>query len=96
MAYNGWTNYATWAVNLWLTNDEYSESNLRQMVEDTNSLAHRVDLADALKQYVEDGMPDLGCTLYADLMTAALGDINWWELAEAAIDAYNDEENEAA
>jgi hypothetical protein len=30
--YNGWTNYPTWCVNLWLDNDEYSQAESHELV----------------------------------------------------------------
>jgi hypothetical protein len=30
--YNGWTNYPTWAVNLWLSNDQASDEATRELV----------------------------------------------------------------
>ncbi len=30
MSYNGWSNYETWNVSLWLNNDEGSYRELRQ------------------------------------------------------------------
>ena len=30
--YNGWTNYSTWCLNLWLSNDQGSYDNLMEIV----------------------------------------------------------------
>ncbi len=81
--YNGWTNYETWNVNLWLTNDEGSYSMVREMaVRCADTETSRADLADELKALVEEMMPDLGASMYADLLGAAISSVNWHELAE--------------
>jgi hypothetical protein len=70
--YNGWKNYPTWAVNLWLANDEglYHErrARARQVIADANedemvtkgywtvAEAQRYRLADSLKQWVTDDL----------------------------------------
>jgi hypothetical protein len=32
--YNGWSNYDTWLVNLWLMNDEHNYNSFRRLDED--------------------------------------------------------------
>ena len=68
--YNGWTNHATWAVNLHITNEEGSDSYWREEAEahSRQSMACREDssftwqerarfsLADALKEEITDGI----------------------------------------
>jgi hypothetical protein len=77
--YNGWDNYATWATSLWLDDGEY----LEELVSNAGSLSAG---ADAIKEYVEslyyDGGNELPNGLFSDLMTYALGQINWYEIAE--------------
>lgn len=34
--YNGWTNHATWNVNLWLTNDSAFYTRMMSILDDTN------------------------------------------------------------
>jgi len=77
--YNGWPSYETWLVFTWLTNDPLP-------YEDCVSLAKSVDdahaAADALRDYVEELSPLLGeASLYTDLVTAALGRVDWAALA---------------
>ena len=86
--YNGWSNYETWAVNLWLNNDEGTYHDLRDMARHARS---EQDLAGQLKAYVEDLMPDLGSTLASDLLSAALSEVDWYELACSYLE---DEEGE--
>lgn len=83
--YNGWTNYATWRVNLeifdgidprdmgWLDLDNY-------------------DFANALKEYaneaIEMGVPE---GLALDYARAFLSNVNWYEIANNMAEAYEDE-----
>ena len=78
--YNGWTNYETWCVNLWLTNEEYSASQLEQLVDsDDDPLSKRSRL-----QYwvVEDfGVLDIE-GMAGDLLGMAFERVNWQEIIE--------------
>lgn len=71
--YNGWSNYETWCVNLWLTNEQsgqlYWQEQARtaralapesEQVKDgiwTEEQAARFSLADKLKNEIEEGNP---------------------------------------
>lgn len=77
--YNGWTNYATWCVNLWLTNEPDSEETLRMLAQMAASLGFR---ADRIEGYVRDSLPLDGASLATDLLQSTLGRVNWREIAE--------------
>ena len=99
--YNGYNNYETWLVALWIDNDQcYSEdvqTLARQYAGDSNRYAS------ALKEYVED-MPDVSKAIetggmVADLVNSTLSDVDWYELATMYMDEYyenqeNDEREE--
>ena len=75
-AYNGWTNYATWVVNLWLTNEEYTEEGLRMAV--------RYGGHEGLKDYVDELLDDSGIdsgTMWYDMIRSCLSDVDWREIA---------------
>ena len=77
--YNGWPSYETWLVFTWLTNDPVTYEDCASLVKLADD-AH--DAADALKGYVEDLSPLLEeASLCTDLVTAALGRVDWVALA---------------
>lgn len=88
--YNGWFNYETWLVNLWFDNDgmseywrECAESLLKHSDRDDAILA----LSDEMKEHVEDGNPCKDqASFYADLMNAAISEVNFWDIAEHYFD----------
>lgn len=79
MAYNGWSNYATWIVSLWVLDGlrDYS----------TNTIGGPID-AEQVRNFVEEilemEMVSLPKGLISDLINATLDNINWQELADAA------------
>ena len=96
MSYNGWANYATWAVALWVDNDEglHNHRNWLVKVSRREGETRRVWLADALKEWVEEMMPELQ-GLAGDLLTHAVERVDWMELAKAWVeDAVEDEDED--
>ncbi len=81
--YQGWKNYPTWAVNLWLSNDEGLYHATVARVEAAKDEG-RVEVADTLKAWVTlDLAPDLGASFAADLLGYALDSVDWFEIADA-------------
>jgi hypothetical protein len=91
--YNGWKNYPTWAVNLWLSNDEGLYHQALDIARDVK--AGQIDgqsdpnfgrgvLAASYKAWVRDDLaPDLGASFAADLLGYALDEVDWLEIADA-------------
>lgn len=106
--YNGWTNYETWNVKLWMDNDEGSYHHFTELAQDCYDAAEveksftreeraALNLADALKDEFQEACPDLGASCWADLLSAALSEVNWYEIAEHLIEEVDkDEEIDAA
>ena len=81
--YNGWTNYDTWAVNLWLTNDHSTDKFLTEVVlskqekwEKAEELKHFVESSESMEKVFEDA------SLASDLLGSALEDVDWLEIIE--------------
>lgn len=86
--YNGWKNYPTWAVNLWLSNDQglYTDVfSLVQQIHDDEDNTYRAEVADAIKDYVWDELPDMPASFASDLLMHAFGQVDWFEIADAWI-----------
>lgn len=94
--YNGWTNYETWCVNLWIGNEEgssnYWDDRAHEVATDakadtpfTRKERAMLDLSDELKDTIEESAPEIE-GLYADLLNAAMGEVNWYEIAEGLLE----------
>ena len=85
--YNGWTNYETWLVNLWITNDsaeyEYwldaARTEREQWLGDRPIAVCAARLADAFENNATDALGESGPL--RDLLFAALDAVNWHEIA---------------
>lgn len=97
--YNGWKNYETWSVSLYIGNDqstqEHWHARARKLRDNpppndvwTVEERSRFALADELKEAVEDGSPlNDSPSLYADLLNAALESVDWEEIAAHLLQA---------
>src|SRR3990167_1963773 len=100
MTYNGWSNYETWAVKLWLDNEE---ADYRYWIGETDSIARGntsrgaaiSDLAEMLKREHEEALPELS-GFAANLLTSAFRKVEWWEIAKALIDDWAEENPDQA
>lgn len=74
--YAGWENYETWAVALWIQNDEFMWHTISDVVQYSD------DLPAAVKECIWSFYDDLELQgLFADLLTASLERVNWREIA---------------
>lgn len=99
---NGWTNYETWVVKLWIDNDQglqafwdQSARNRRDNPPQSDVLTPAESALYALENDLktqheegqhEEGQP-LNANVYADLLNASLGRVNWREIAQAIMES---------
>jgi len=97
--YNGWTNYATWRVQLELV-DDYVQGMFEgedDWLKEQKEMSIR-DMADCIKDYVNEALAlDVSDDNYSNGLVksyanAFLDEVNWYELAEHAIEALNEAE----
>jgi len=96
--YNGWVNYETWLVNLWLMNDSQSEKIIIDMVEQSrdDDLSGNFEietvkglLVTRLRNYLDCFNPLLDqANIYTDLLGSAISEVDFYELADHYLSDY--------
>lgn len=85
--YNGWTNYATWRVNL----EIFDGMNPQDYFTSTDEY----DLALELQQYAQEIIESSSSGLAMHLAFSFLSEVNYREIAEHMIEEYELESEEA-
>jgi len=89
--YNGWTNYATWRVNLEIFDGLYDSDIFDLSLEPW-------ELGNVLQDYVQNHIHESGGgegNLAVDYALAFIHDVNWYEIAKNLIAEYADKEVDA-
>jgi hypothetical protein len=94
--YNGWANYQTWAVNLWLMNEQasytYWGERTRAVLGSSEAGGDRGEavrmLADELRDALQEECTIEKACLAADLMTAILEAVDWQEIAASFVEDF--------
>lgn len=88
--YNGWTNYETWVVGLYLDWDGLRELFVEEKEEEDEEEKELsvYKISQRLKEMHEnDFFPEgLDNGLYCDLLRGALSEVNWFEIAKHVVD----------
>lgn len=95
--YNGWSNYETWCVSLWLSNNEYDYLNIQEKIaelkktpeiytfdglQDPMKRPIKNSLSDWLKEIIVENNPIEKASVYLDLLTKAIDNVDFNEIAE--------------
>ena len=82
--YNGWRNYETWCVNLWLSNDESSYRDVRGIVADEDADDDPYPNV-KVREYVEESIwgDETPAAMSSDLLMHALDRVDWDAVVQA-------------
>jgi len=101
--YNGWTNYETWLVNVWMSNSEgdsqYWDEQTGEVLQeeadydgDTFPVARLSErLGEWLVEIRESTLGTETSGLMNDLLGGAIRAVNTWEIAKHLVDDYAEE-----
>lgn len=78
--YNGWTNYETWLVALWLNNDQASYNALEALRADSGS---ELSKAERLEELVRELYEFEPVGIVGDLVNSAFAQVDWAEIVTA-------------
>ena len=79
ITYNGWTNYATWRINLEILDG----FNILDFYPDTEPNVH--ELAIFLDEYTQDVLRENGNELAVSYALGFISNVNWFEIASHLI-----------
>lgn len=81
--YNGWTNFATWRINLEIfDNMELGDFWGFHDAEEVEAY----ELAKSLEEYTEELLTEQSSGLALDYALSFINDVNWTEIAQSIID----------
>lgn len=84
--HQGFRNYPTWAVSLWLNNDEGLYNQMQDLIRE--SRGDVFVLEDKLKAWAEEFLvPEVGLGPAADILTWGFAQVDWREIAESELSA---------
>ena len=98
--YNGWTNFETFAVNLYLTNDQGLYDAMTEMLF-RGDACEDYEQAEVLKEFVEDMVcydrdgEIVGGYLTQDLLARSLQAVNWFEIVSSIGEGLDEAAGEA-
>ena len=78
-SYNGWSNYETWVINLWVTGTERYYSELCRIISSDGNL---YDKAEALEDWLRFEYDGEHSSVWADLVNHSLAKLNWCEVID--------------
>lgn len=78
--YQGWKNYETWNCALWLDNDGGTSDDIFSQIK-SGDLKSQEEVENYIKNFVEEFQPELAPSMYSDILSAGLREIDYREIA---------------
>ena len=79
--YNGYKNYQTWNVALWIDNDESTCDLILDLIARCKD---DYEAAEELKRFIEEANPLADtATMFTDLLNSALAEVDYMEIIES-------------
>ena len=94
--YQGYTNYETWAISLWIDNDQgdysYAQSLTDLILRQRSEDKARFILEESFKDWWEERNPLKDeSSVFSDILITALSRVNWLEIADNWIENTKEE-----
>ena len=83
MSYNGWKNYETWLVALWIDNDGHSGHWAERAQENPDTYDLSQEMEAYYTEQAEQIVPSQG--MFNDLLNSALREVCWYDIATSYI-----------
>ena len=78
--HNGYKNYETWNVALWINNDEGSLGHHQAMIADLNDYGASKAIEESIRY--DNPLAD-DASMFSDILSASLSEVDWLEVVEA-------------
>ena len=95
--YNGWTNYATWLVNMHFDGLDFTDYIEDGVFDDMNADDIRCHVASSIQEIVESYLDEVldsdnvNPVFLSDLINATINDVDWHDIADHYVDDILDE-----
>ena len=91
--FNGWTNHATWLVNLYFNHLDFTDDVEEGLFDDMDAYGIRCHVASWIQELVEsylDEEVDTTNCFVADIINSTINHVDWHDIAEHYVDDIQD------
>lgn len=93
-SYQGYSNYPTWAVKLWIDNSEGDYNYWNERAAECNTIDELArDLEEEHNSDENNPLSD-NTSIYSDMLSWALGLVNWQEIAQEIFETAHEDDTE--